>query len=139
VVEIVSPGNKASKAELRAFVEKTSDLIERGVHLLVIDVFPPTKRDSQKIHKLIWDELQEEDFALPADKPLVLAEYEAGPDWVAYVDPVAVGDILPDMPLFLRPGFYVPAPLEVTYQTTWKVFPAPLKRLLEDPNAQLPE
>ena len=38
VIEIVSPGNKASKAELRALVEKTSDLVERGVHLLVIDL-----------------------------------------------------------------------------------------------------
>jgi hypothetical protein len=92
-----------------------------------------------RVDSRLWDELEEEDFALPANKPLTLAAYEAGPDWVAYVDPAAVGDILPDMPLFLRPGFYVPAPLEVTYQTTWKVFPAPLKRLLEDPNAQLPE
>ena len=139
MIEIVSPGNKASKAELRAFVEKTSDLIERGVHLLVIDLFPPTKRDPQGIHKLIWDELEEEDFELPADKPLILAAYEAGPDWVAYVEPVAVGDVLPDMPLFLRSGFYVPAPLEATYQTTWKVFPAPLKGLLEDTTPNPPE
>ena len=138
VIEIVSPGNKASKAELRAFVEKTSDLVERGVHLLVIDLHPPTKRDPQGIHKLIWDELAEDDFDLAADKPLILAAYEAGPDWVAYVEPVAVGDILPDMPLFLRPGFYVPAPLEATYQTRWKVFPAPLKGLLEIDAANKP-
>ena len=139
VIEIVSPGNKASKAELRAFVEKTSDLIERGIHLLVIDLFPPTKRDPQGIHQLIWDELAEEEFALPADKPLTLAAYEADPDWVAYVEPVAVGDVLPDMPLFLRSGYYVPAPLEATYQTTWKAFPAPMKRLLEGPTANRPE
>ena len=42
VVEIVSPGNKASTSALRAFVEKTSNLIMLGVHLLVIDLFPPT-------------------------------------------------------------------------------------------------
>ena len=41
VVEIVSPGNKASNNELRTFVEKTSNLIAQGVHLLVIDLFPP--------------------------------------------------------------------------------------------------
>jgi hypothetical protein len=131
VIEIVSPGNKASKAELRAFVEKTSDLVERGVHLLVIDLHPATKRDPQGIHKLIWDELDDEDFELPADKPLILAAYEAGPDWVAYVEPVAVGDVLPDMPLFLRPGYYVPAPLEASYMSAWSAFPAPMKRLLE--------
>jgi hypothetical protein len=133
VVEIVSPGNKASNVELRSFVEKTSALIERGIHLLVIDLFPPTKRDPQGIHKLIWDEIGEDDFVLPADKPLVLAAYDAGPPWVAYVEPVAVGDALTEMPLFLRPEFYVPVPLEVTYQTTWSVFPKPMKRLLEGP------
>ena len=132
VIEIVSPGNKSSDAALRTFVTKTSELIEQGIHLLVIDLHPPSRRDPRGIHKLIWDELEEEDCDLPADKPLVLAAYEAGPDWVAYVEPVAVGDVLPDMPLFLSSGFYVPAPLETTYQTTWKHFPNPLKGLLEN-------
>jgi hypothetical protein len=131
VVEIVSPGNKASKGELRTFVEKTANLILQGVHLLVIDLFPPTKRDPQGIHKAIWDEFEEEDFTLSADKPLLVAAYDAGPPHVAYVEPIAVGDTLPDMPLFLKPEFYVPAPLEATYQTTWDVFPAVLKGLLE--------
>jgi len=53
---------------------------------------------------------------------------------VAYVDFVAVGDSLADMPVFLKPGLYVPAPLEATYRTTWDdFFPARLKRLLEAP------
>src|SRR5262249_5284976 len=73
VIEIVSPGNKASRNELRAFVEKTSDLIRQDVHLLVIDLFPPSKRDPQGIHKAIWDEFVEEDFELPPDRPLTLA------------------------------------------------------------------
>jgi hypothetical protein len=115
------------------FVEKTLALIHQGVHLLVIDLFPPTKRDPQGIHKAIWDEFEEEDFELPADKPLLLAAYDAGPPRVAYVEPIAVGDVLPDMPLFLKPEFYVPAPLEATHETSWKVFPAVLKRPLDMP------
>jgi hypothetical protein len=79
VVEIVSPGNKASRNEMRAFVEKTANLIAQGVDPLVIDLFPPTKRDPQGIHKLIWDEFIEEDFELPLDRPLTLASYDAGP------------------------------------------------------------
>jgi hypothetical protein len=62
VVEIVSPGNKASASALRTFVEKTSDLIMQEVHLLVMDLFPPSKRDPQGIHKAIWDQIKEEDF-----------------------------------------------------------------------------
>jgi hypothetical protein len=132
MVEIVSPGNKASKNELRAFVEKTSNLIAQGVHLLVIDLFPPSKRDPQGIHKAIWDEFVEEDFELSADQRLILAAYDAGPPPVAYIEPVTVGEALPDMPIFLKPDFYVSAPLEETYRTTWDdFFPAPMKRLLE--------
>jgi hypothetical protein len=133
VVEIVSPGNKASKNELRSVVEKSSDLIMQGVHLLVIDLFPPSKRDPQGIHKSIWDEFEEGDFELPADKRLTLAGYDAGPPPVAYVNLIAVGDLLPDMPLFLKPEIYVPVPLEATYKTTWDdFFPSPLKSLLEE-------
>ena len=68
----------------------------------MIDLFPPTKRDPEGIHKAIWDEFEEEEFELPADKPLVLVAYDAGPPTVAFVEPVAVGDRLPDMPLFLQ-------------------------------------
>jgi hypothetical protein len=138
VVEILSPGNKGSRAEFRALVEKLADLIRQGVHLLVIDLFPPGRRDPQGIHKALWDEFQEEDFELPPGKPLTLAAYDAGPHRVAYGEFVAVGDPLPDMPLFLKPEVYVPAPLEATYQTTWAAFPAALKGLLGEPPANPP-
>lgn len=131
VIEIVSPGNKASRAESRAMVEKSVDLIRQGVHLLVIDVFPPGPRDPQGIHRAIWDEFEDDDFALPADKPLTLASYDAGADIVAYVEFVAVGDSLPDMPLFLRSEVYVGVPLEASYQSSWSAFPSALKGLLE--------
>jgi hypothetical protein len=72
VIEIVSPGNKSSKAEFRALVEKSAELIRQGVHLLVIDLFPPGNRDPQGIHKAIWDEFAEEDLVLPPGKPLTL-------------------------------------------------------------------
>jgi hypothetical protein len=134
VIEIVSPGNKASKNELRSFVEKTANFIAQGIHLLVIDLFPPGKRDPHGILEAIWDEFVEEDFELPASQLLTLAAYDAGPPPVAYVEPVAVGDVIPEMPIFLKPGFYVPAPLEATYRTTWDdFFPAPMKGLLEAP------
>jgi hypothetical protein len=134
VVEIVSPGNKASTYALNAFVEKSVRYIADEVHLLVIDLFPPTERDPQGIHKAIWDRFVEEDYELPAEKPLTLVSYEAQPEPVAYVESVAVGDPLPDMPIFLKPGYYVPAPLEKSYQRTWEeFFPDRLKRLFQPP------
>jgi hypothetical protein len=133
VIEIVSPGNKASRHMILTFVQKAVTLIRQGIHLLIVDLFPPGRRDPNGLHKLIWDEIQEEDFKLPPDKPLTLVSYDAGPTTVANVEPVAVGDPLPDMPLFLRPENAVAAPLEDSYQASWSVFPAPLKKLLETP------
>jgi hypothetical protein len=138
VVEVISPGNKASRAEFRATVEKLADNLRQGVHLLVIDLLPPGPRDPHGIHKAIWDQFEEEEFELPPDEPLTLVAYDAGPMTVAYVELVSVGDALPDMPLFLAPELYVPAPLEATYQATWELFPAPLKGLLEGPSSQPP-
>lgn len=131
VIEIVSPGNKNSLTALRTFVRKAADLIHQGIHLLVVDLFPPSERDPQGIHKAIWDEIAERPFTLPADKPLTVAAYRAGSIKTAYVEPVAVKDDLPGLPIFLTEDEYVPAPLEETYRASWAAFPAEFKELLE--------
>jgi hypothetical protein len=112
VIEIVSPGNKESERALRSFVEKAAELIHQGVNLLVVDLFPPGPRDPQGPHALIWDEITDQSFELPPGKPLTLAAYQTAPPRMAYVEPAAVGDRLPDMPLFLRGEEYVLVPLE---------------------------
>ncbi len=45
VIEIVSPGNKDSKHAARSFARKTTEFLFAGVNLLIIDLFPPSKRD----------------------------------------------------------------------------------------------
>ena len=131
LVEIVSPGNKHSAAEFRAFVEKSAELIRQGVHMLVIDLFPPTARDPSGMAKAIWDQFNDEPMELPPAKPLTMSSYDAGSERAMYVYFAGVGDVLPDVPLFLRPEVYVNAPLERSYQEAWRSFPAPLKALLE--------
>lgn len=130
VIEVVSPGNKNSRHALRSFVEKTLEFLHQGIHILVIDPFPPSPRDPHGIHKSIWDEIQEEPFDLPPDKPLTLASYSAGFPKKAYVEPLAVGDVLRDMPVFLTCDNYILAPLEATYNTTWDACPEPLRELV---------
>jgi hypothetical protein len=49
----------------------------------------------------------------------------------AYVEPVAVGDAMPDMPLFLEPERHVRTPLEATYQATWEALPHEIKELFD--------
>ena len=133
VIEIVSPGNKSSQHALRSFVEKAAELLRQGINLLVADLFPPSRRDPQGIHKAIWDEIREEAFDLPPDKPLTVAAYSAAEPTMAYVEPLAVGDPLPALPIFLDEGRYVPAPLEPTYESTWSKCPQPLRELIEVP------
>src|SRR5262249_9031563 len=41
VIEIMSPGNKDSRHAIRDFVRKAIELIRQGIHLLIIDPFPP--------------------------------------------------------------------------------------------------
>lgn len=130
-IEILSPGNKDSRHALRSFAAKAEGLLRQGISLLVVDLFPPTPRDPQGIHKAIWDEIREEPFELPADKPLTVAAYCAGLPHTAYVEPVAVGDPLPPLPIFLDPDTYVPAPLEETYQTAWSKSPSIVTELVE--------
>jgi hypothetical protein len=130
VIEVVSPGNKDSRHALRSFVEKVIALLGRGVQLLHVDPFPPSPRDPQGLHKAIRDELQQEPFELPADRPLTLAAYSGGPTLAAFVQPVGVGEELPDMPLFLEPDAWLPVPLAATYSASWDAFPAVLKPLL---------
>ena len=69
------------------------------VHLLVIDLFPPTKRDPFGVHRAIWDEFEDEDvlFEFPPGKDRILASYDAGREKAAYVEPIAVGDVLPEL------------------------------------------
>jgi hypothetical protein len=131
VIEIVSPGNKGSVSALRSFVEKSVEFLRAGVHLLIVDLFPPSKRDPQGIHKAIWDEIEDRLFELPPDKPLTLATYVADVPIVAYVEPVGVGDVLPDMAAYLDPDNWVPVPLEATYRTTWESCPEDMREAVE--------
>jgi len=123
LVELVSPGNKAGTHAFKSFIEKACGVLELGLHLLVIDPFPPGKRDPNGVHGAIWAMATRKPFSLPADKPLTLAAYASGEELSAFVNPVAVGDVLPDMPLFLDAETYVNVPLETTYQAAWATFP----------------
>ena len=105
-------------------MEKAVALLRGGIHLLIVDLFAPGRRDPQGIHQAIWDELSNSEFSLPPDRPLILAAYIGGPFPEAFVEPVALQAPLPEMPLFLTPAVYIPVPLEATYQSAWEAVPA---------------
>ncbi len=137
MVEIVSPGNKSSRGAFKAFVDKASDLLELRIHLLIVDPFPPGPRDPNGVHAAIWEQVKDDPFELPADKPLTLVAYECGLTTRAYIEPIAVNDVLPDMPLYLEPEGYVAVPLEATYQTAYSDMPGRWRRVLEGQSREI--
>ena len=130
IIELVSPGNKNSTHAIRSIVEKLVQLLRQGINLLVIDPFPPSSRDPRGIHALIWNEITDQPFELPADRQLTIVSYQAAPSKTAWVEPTSVGATLPTMPLFLRNEIYVNLPLESSYQQTWDGLPIELKRTI---------
>src|SRR5262249_45479923 len=131
LVEVVSPGNKASRPAIKKFAEKVAAALFQGYHLLILDLQPPTPRDPQGIHGAIWEEIEDDSYRAPPDKPLTLVAYDAGEPKTAYVEPVAVGEPLPDMPLFLESGYYISVPLEQTYQAAFQSVPQRCRPVLE--------
>lgn len=135
VIEIVSPGNKHSERALKAFVDKSASLLEGGTHLLIVDLFPPTPRDPAGLHSAIVAGLGETPTQLSADKPLACVSYHCDGDLIAYIEPLAVGDPMPDMPLFLSLRGHVVVPLAATYDATWAACPQPIRDLVAPPAA----
>ncbi len=124
MVELVSPGNKNSRHGLHSFIEKAVESIRAGVHLLIVDLFAPSPRDAQGIPKAIWDEFEDNDFALPQGKPLSVGAFIGSPYPEAFIEPTAVGAPLPEMPLFLTTDDYIKVPLEATYPSAWEAVPS---------------
>lgn len=123
MIELVSPGNTGAAHALRQFVDKANELLQQRIHLLIIDPFPPSKRDPHGIHAAIFERVEDEPFALPPEKPLTLVSYECDDVVRGYLEPIAVGDELPDMPIYLYPGFAIDVPLERTYMAAWDAVP----------------
>ncbi len=131
IVEIVSRGNKSSRYALEKFIDKAVGALYQGIHLLIVDLQAPTGRDPFGIHTAIWSEINPDEELPPPNKLLTLASYSADQTITAYVEPVAVGDVLPDMPLFLEAEFYINLPLESTYMAASQFIPPHVRAVLE--------
>ena len=133
VIEIISPGNKDSRNGLMKFVLKTNELLEAGIHLSLVDLFPPTPRDPEGIHPMVWGEGKGEgnEYRFDPARPLTCASYIAEPVPQAFVDPTAVGEKLPDLSVFLTSVEYISVPLEATYQAAFEAVPEVWRKVLE--------
>ena len=123
-------------AELRRSLNE--GLLPQGYYVLVEQHTGP--HDPSGMHGSLLQALHPspEPYVLPANAPLTLASYVAGPQVDIYIEHFAVGSPLPEMPLFLRPDRYVNVPLEPTYQAAYRGTPAVWREVLESGDPQLP-
>ena len=130
LIEIVSPANKDRAEHLDKFVSRVVGAVERGVSVVVIDLFPPRRHDPDGINDVILRELYSTPDELPATAPLTVASYIAGLGHWAFAEHFAVGEELPTMPLFLSAERYVEMPLAQSYRTAWDDFPEDWRELV---------
>ena len=132
VVEVVSPANKDRRESVRELAEKIVRSLEADIQVLLLDLFPPTRRDPRGIHGAVWSYYDATPYRPPADAPLTLASYVwQGEEPKAFLESVAVGQPLIDMPLFLNRERYVNVPLEQTYLAAYDDMPQQWRRVLE--------
>ena len=98
--------------------------------MLILDLHRPGKFDPQGIHGAIWEEIAEA-WVSPTDRPMTLVGYESALTVRAFVQPLAIGDVLIDMPLYLEPDGYVLVPLESTYARAFDALPKRWRSVVE--------
>jgi hypothetical protein len=132
IVEVVSPANKDRESSVEEFVDKIDSALRLGCHVLPIDLLPPGPHDAGGIHGAVWDRYDSASVGdISGAKPFSLASYVARPFAEAYVEYLALGEELPEMPLFLQVDSYVNVPLEQTYQAAHRGLPAHLRQIID--------
>lgn len=118
VVELVSPGNKDRTESRAAFVAKCGGYLQAGIGLIVADVV--TSRRANLHNELIEAMRQPAGFAMTdvespyttAYRPVSRRKRNEIDLWLV---PLAVGVVLPVLPLALLGGIVVPVDLEAAY------------------------
>lgn len=130
MIEIVSAGNKSDAAELGSLVEKTVVALSKGIHVVLIDLHRPGPFDPVGIHNVIWAELGQPPVSFLDNRPFQIISYRSAGSVSSLIEPRAVGEKLPEAPLFLTPSLLVALPLERTYEGAFAALPSNLKTAL---------
>ncbi len=120
VVEIVSPGNKDRPESRNDFVAKCSNLLSQEVSVVMVDVLAIPRFN---LHNLLLAALGMGADQMPEniDSPLYCTAYrkvfdaKGSPAVQLWAATLKVGDVLPELPLFITFEVAVPVNLETAY------------------------
>jgi hypothetical protein len=117
-VELVSAANKDRPLHREAFVSKCATYLHAGVGLVVVDVVTERSAD---LHRELMQRLGISDTGprpVLAGSAYCPVQRDGKTMLDVWRQPIAVGQVLPTLPLWLRGGPYVPVELEATYERT---------------------
>lgn len=119
-IELISPANKDRPAQRYAFTAKCETYLRLGIGLLVVDVVTTYKVNLQeallqRIGSGVVVENRQDSLYSAAYHPV---ERDGQPALDMWYEVLALGAILPTLPLWLRGGPCLPVDLEATYQRT---------------------
>ena len=131
LIELVSPGNRDGRGKIEAFCEKIELALRGGVHVLLVDLFPPNALLPTGMHGAVADRFGG-GYLPPVGESLACVAYRAaGETRTSFVEPLAVGDPPPTMPLFLTPERYVNVPLADSYAAAYAPTSPATRQVLE--------
>jgi hypothetical protein len=117
-VELVSPANKDRAAHREALVSKCATYLQAGIGLVLVDVVTDRSGD---LHRELLQRVGAGDCG-PGPALYGSAYRPVERNGVATLDmwhePLALGQRLPTLPLWLRGGLCLPVELEATYERT---------------------
>lgn len=116
-IELVSPGNKDRSQARRAFAAKCSSYLQLGIGLMIVDVV--TERLAN-LHDELMQLLEQPEASFATQTALYAVSYRpvrraTGDRLECWPTPLAIGHVLPVLPLALRAGPTLPLDLEATY------------------------
>ena len=124
-IEIVSPSNKDRPETREAFVGKVASLLHSGICVSIVDLV--TVRQANFYAELL-DVVGQSDPALIPTPPQLYAvtlrsrnSSKRRPNLDAWFYPMAVGEPLPMLPVWLTPDLRVEVPLETSYEETCEI------------------
>jgi hypothetical protein len=127
-VELVSPANKDRPEHRRAFVAKCAAMLQERVCVAIVDVV--TTRSANLYGELL-EFLERVDPSLGNVPPPIYAadsRFSRGgeaPLLETWANTLAIGQVLPTLPLWVAPDLPVPLELEASYEGTCRVLRIP--------------
>ncbi|HEV3260381.1 MAG TPA: hypothetical protein VG013_26230 [Gemmataceae bacterium] len=121
-IELLSPGNKDGSGSRRTFAAKCAGYIQHGIGVVIVDIV--TAR-AANLHAELFDVLEAKGRRPAWESPTGLyavafraVKIRKHPRVEGWPEPLALGERLPVMPLWLAMDLYVPVRLEESYLET---------------------